>query len=65
MAFVVPAPGTVPDLDAIRAFVAGKLSSYKRPQRIDVIDAIPKSASGKILRRILRERVKGAQSQNP
>ncbi|NUB46676.1 AMP-binding protein [Fertoebacter nigrum] len=60
MAFIVPAPGTVPDLDAIRAHVADRLSSYKRPQRIDVIDAIPKSASGKILRRILRERVKAA-----
>ena len=34
------------------------LSPYKKVHRIDFVDTIPKSASGKILRRLLRDEVK-------
>jgi len=57
MAFVVAAPGAAHDPQALTAYLRERLSSYKVPQRIDYIDAIPKSASGKILRRLLRNRV--------
>ena len=40
----------------IRDFVAGHVASYKRIHEVEFIDAIPKSASGKILRRFLRDR---------
>ena len=54
-AFVVlKAPATADDL---MAFVAQRVASYKKVRRIDFIDAIPKSPSGKILRRLLRDRV--------
>ncbi len=36
-------------------FVGGEVAHYKQIRRLEVIDAIPKSAAGKILRRILRE----------
>jgi len=42
--------------DELMAFVAGQVASYKKIRRLDFIDAIPKSPSGKILRRVLRER---------
>ena len=51
VAFVVPAEGA--DEAAIRAHLAGQLAHYKLPKRITFIEAIPKSASGKILRRML------------
>ncbi|MGV8951021.1 MAG: AMP-binding protein [Cypionkella sp.] len=55
MAFVVLAEGIqVPD---IAAFLAKELSHYKQPKQIEVIEAVPKSASGKILRRVLKDRV--------
>lgn len=38
----------------IAAFLRGQLASYKQPARIEFIDAVPKSASGKILRRVLK-----------
>jgi len=41
----------------IKAFVAGKVASYKKLRAVEFIDAIPKSASGKILRRVLAERL--------
>ncbi len=42
--------------DEIMAFVAQKVAPHKRIRRVEVVDQIPKSASGKILRRILVER---------
>jgi acyl-CoA synthetase (AMP-forming)/AMP-acid ligase II len=52
-AFVVlKGPATA---DELMAFVAGRVASFKKIRRLDFIDAIPKSASGKILRRVLRE----------
>jgi acyl-CoA synthetase (AMP-forming)/AMP-acid ligase II len=39
----------------IQDFVASQVAAYKQIRRLTVIEAIPKSASGKILRRVLRE----------
>jgi acyl-CoA synthetase (AMP-forming)/AMP-acid ligase II len=69
-AAVVPTPdeeaGEVPtayvvlraecDPDDIVAFVAERVAPYKRIRRCEIADEIPKSASGKILRRVLVER---------
>jgi len=38
------------------AFVAGQVAPYKKVRRLEFIDAIPKSPSGKILRRLLRDK---------
>lgn len=51
VAFVVPAEGA--EEGAIHAHLAGQLAHYKLPKRISFIEAVPKSASGKILRRML------------
>ncbi|MGA5407132.1 4-coumarate--CoA ligase family protein [Streptomyces lavendulocolor] len=42
--------------DDIIAFVAGKVAPYKKIRRVEFIDGVPRAASGKILRRELRER---------
>ena len=38
------------------AFVHAEVAHYKRIRHVEFIDVIPKSASGKILRRVLVER---------
>jgi acyl-CoA synthetase (AMP-forming)/AMP-acid ligase II len=58
MAFVVSTAAAVQDVVAIQSALRQRLASYKVPSRIEFIDAIPKSAAGKILRRVLRDRVK-------
>jgi len=41
--------------DELCAFVADRLTGYKQPREVHFVDAIPKTASGKILRRELRK----------
>ena len=59
VAFVVPAPGVVFDAVAVLTHLRGRLASYKVPRVVHLVEAVPKSASGKILRRVLRDRLAG------
>jgi acyl-CoA synthetase (AMP-forming)/AMP-acid ligase II len=60
-AFVVlRAPASAEEL---MAWVAGRVASYKRVRQIEFIDSIPKSPTGKILRRVLVERDASAGSR--
>ena len=43
------------DLDELAAYVTERIAPYKRLREIERVEEIPKSASGKILRRLLRE----------
>ncbi|HVM19540.1 MAG TPA: 4-coumarate--CoA ligase family protein [Egibacteraceae bacterium] len=56
-AYVVAAPGQDLTAEEVTAFTAEHLASYKQVREVEFIDEIPKSASGKILRRELRARV--------
>ena len=55
-AFVQLAPDVDLTLEELQEFVGDHLVSYKQIRLMEVIDLIPKSASGKILRRELRDR---------
>jgi acyl-CoA synthetase (AMP-forming)/AMP-acid ligase II len=54
-AFVVTVEDGV-DPEVLTRFVAEQVAPYKRIRAIELLDEIPKSPSGKILRRLLRER---------
>ena len=55
-AFVVAAPGSGITAGEVQEYVAEHVSSYKRIRIVEFVDEIPKSPSGKILRRLLRDR---------
>ena len=55
-AFVTEAPGSSITLEEIQALVSDNLVSYKQIREFELIEVIPKSASGKILRKDLRNR---------
>jgi len=56
VAFVVPR-GAGLSAEALDAYCRGvpDLAAFKRPRRVVFVDEIPKTASGKILRRLLRD----------
>lgn len=59
VAAVVPsAPGAF-DAEAVRAFARGILTPYKVPKRIVVVDELPRSLIGKVLRRQVRDTLLG------
>ena len=45
--------------DEVLAFVAARVAPYKKLRRLEIIEQIPKSPSGKILRRLLVQRERG------
>ncbi len=53
-AVVVPAPGATVDADELIALSRSQLAGYKRPTSVDVVEALPRNATGKVLRRELR-----------
>jgi O-succinylbenzoic acid--CoA ligase len=56
VAIVVPADvGAPPTLDALRAVVKEQLGSWAAPRELEFVDAIPRTAIGKIRRAELRE----------
>src|SRR5438445_256856 len=54
-AFVVRKKGQNLTANDVVAFVKGRLANYKVPGEVEFVDAIPKTPSGKILRRVLKE----------
>jgi acyl-CoA synthetase (AMP-forming)/AMP-acid ligase II len=54
-AVIVRKPGTDPSPEELMQFVAAQVAPYKRVRLVAFADQIPKSASGKILRRVLIE----------
>jgi acyl-CoA synthetase (AMP-forming)/AMP-acid ligase II len=60
-AFVV-APGR-PHADDLRAFVADRVAPYKRVHEIEQVDELPRSLTGKLLRRALVDRERAAKEE--
>jgi len=52
-ACVVPQPGAVPTAEALAAHAARTLAAYKRPHEYRLVDALPRTANEKLLRRAL------------
>ncbi len=57
-AYVVLKPGAEAEAEELQEFVAGHVATYKQIREVVFADEIPKSASGKILRRFLRDQAK-------
>ncbi|ATY12056.1 fatty-acid--CoA ligase [Amycolatopsis sp. AA4] len=53
-AVVVPVAGAAVSLEDLRSFCARRIAGYKAPRSMEVVDALPLSAIGKVLKRELR-----------
>ena len=55
-ALIVARPGARPAPEDIIAFARERLAGYKLPRSVDVVSELPRTPSGKVLKRELRER---------
>jgi acetyl-CoA synthetase len=61
VAFVVARPGAVPDPEALCAHTASVMGAAFRPREVHVVAELPKTQSGKIVRRLIRKRYLGEE----
>jgi acyl-CoA synthetase (AMP-forming)/AMP-acid ligase II len=54
-AIVVPAPGARLTAGDVIAFCRARLAHYQCPASVDIVEDLPRSATGKVLKRALRE----------
>ena len=59
LALVVAAPGTSPDADSLKQWCRDHLAGYKVPQLYELVDALPRNPSGKLLKPQLRQQFPG------
>jgi fatty-acyl-CoA synthase len=57
VAVVVPRAGDTVSLEQLREFAGDRLARYKLPTRLELIAELPRTASGKVLKYRLRERL--------
>ncbi len=55
-AWVVPAEGQSVTPQEILEFLQGRLARFKLPRDVEIVEELPHHATGKVLRRLLRDR---------
>jgi HIP---CoA ligase len=61
MAFVIPRPGSSPDPAQIIEWCRAEMANFKVPRFVEIVDAFPMNASGKVLKYELRDRAMRAR----
>jgi benzoate-CoA ligase family protein len=59
VAFVVPRTGRRVDAASVDAHCRDRMAAFKRPRRLEIVDELPKTPTGKVRRFALRERLQG------
>jgi fatty-acyl-CoA synthase len=65
VAVVVLAPGTALDYETLAAHCRSKLAAFKVPKALILREQLPRTPSGKVLKRVLREQLAGAAGNGP
>jgi cyclohexanecarboxylate-CoA ligase len=65
-AFVVPRGDETPTLESLAAGLRARgVAAQKLPERVEILDALPRTASGKIQKFILREQIRRTLNMDP
>ncbi|ACY96821.1 MULTISPECIES: class I adenylate-forming enzyme family protein [Thermomonospora] len=59
-AYVSLRPGTSATAEELIAFAKERMAAYKYPRQVEILKELPKTVTGKLLRRELRERASGS-----
>ncbi|RZK83485.1 MAG: long-chain fatty acid--CoA ligase, partial [Rhodococcus sp. (in: high G+C Gram-positive bacteria)] len=55
VAVVVPRAGAALEVDVLADWLDGRVARYKRPKFVEVLPQLPRNASGKVVKGVLRE----------
>jgi len=58
---VVLKPGQTLSPEELIAFCKGKIATYKLPREIVIVNELPRTPTGKLLRRVLKQKEPGAE----
>jgi acyl-CoA synthetase (AMP-forming)/AMP-acid ligase II len=61
-AFIIARPGQEIVPEELKIFLKARLSAYKVPKQYLIVEELPKSGAGKILKRELRKQFSGEES---
>lgn len=61
--FVVPTPGATVDAAAVMAWMRDRLAHFKCPKHVTSVEELPRNATGKVLRRELRDQLRLEQQE--
>ena len=62
-AYLIPRAGHEVDAGAVLAHCGARLAGFKVPVTVAIVEAIPRTASGKVLKHVLRERAKAEMGE--
>lgn len=62
-AYVVAEDGATVEVDGLMAHCADRLSGFKKPKRIELVESLPKASTGKISRSALRKAVAAGSAE--
>jgi long-chain acyl-CoA synthetase len=65
MAFVIRKPGATIGADELIAWARETMAAYKYPRAVEFVDALPMTATGKVLKRELRVGSAGGSPTSP
>jgi long-chain acyl-CoA synthetase len=55
VAAIQAAPGAALTAASVRSFLSARMAGYKVPRRVELVDELPREATGKLYRRKLRD----------
>jgi fatty-acyl-CoA synthase len=58
-AVIAPKAGAMITIAEVSAFVVGKLAKFKQPAHVELVDVLPRNATGKVLKFELRQKLSG------
>jgi acyl-CoA synthetase (AMP-forming)/AMP-acid ligase II len=64
-AFVVPKPGTALTPEEVRAYAREHLANFKVPRRIEIVESLPRNATGKVVKPELRRQLAETSHRAP
>ena len=65
VAVIAPAPGARPSRESVLALFEGRLARFKHPKEVHLVDALPRTALGKVRKEAVRELVAGSTALAP